>query len=177
MTKTLETLIAREAIRDCLFRYARGIDRADEAALQSAYWPGAWDQHGATSGPVEDFYERVRGAWARGARNVHHITNVLIEFRGAREAAVESYFYALQRGAGPDGEVRQVALSGRYCDLFERRGEEWRIAHRVVVYDWVEPQELPAGSEVERFGPRQPIGGLFPHDPVYHIGTEKGRPA
>ncbi|MEQ5869068.1 nuclear transport factor 2 family protein [Sagittula sp. NFXS13] len=166
-----EDLAHREAIRDCLFRYARGIDRADEDALKSAYWPGAWDQHGATSGPVEDFYDRVRGAWARGARNIHHITNILIEFRGSGSAAVESYFHALQRGVGPDGINRQAMLSGRYCDLFERRSGEWRIAHRVVVYDWVEPQAVPETSEIDRFGPRQPIGGVFPDDPVYKIGA------
>lgn len=165
-----QELVDREQIRDCLFRYARGIDRADEAALKSAYWPGAWDQHGATSGPVEDFYERVRGAWARGARNVHHINNILIEFPEQGRANVESYFLALQRGQGADGVERQAMLSGRYCDLFEKRGDEWRIAHRVVVYDWVEPQVVPEGSETDRFGVRQPIGGVFPDDPVYRIG-------
>ncbi|UWR35563.1 nuclear transport factor 2 family protein (plasmid) [Sulfitobacter sp. W027] len=166
-----DDLADRELIRDCLFRYARGIDRADEAALQSAYWPGAWDQHGATSGPVEEFYDRVRGAWARGARNVHHINNILIDLLGDGRADVESYFLALQRGEGVDGITRQAMLSGRYCDRFEKRGGAWRIAHRVVVYDWVEPQAVPEESEVDRFGLRQPIGGVFPDDPVYRIGT------
>lgn len=165
-------LLAREAIRDCLYRYARGIDRADEAALLSAYWPDAYDNHGAYAGPVSGFFDRVRGVWAAGARNIHHITNVLIEFQGADRAAVESYFWALQRGAGPDKVERQVQLSGRYCDLFERREGEWRVARRTVVYDWVEPQPVPDTPEAERFGPRKPIGAPFPHDPVYAIGRE-----
>lgn len=166
----IQSFLAREAIRECLFRYARGIDRADEAALTSSYWPGAYDSHGATSGPVEEFYDRVRAAWARGARNVHHITNILIDFKTPERADVESYFHALQRGAGPEGVVRQVMLSGRYCDLFECRDGDWRIAHRTVVYDWIENQEVPEGSEPDRFGPRTPIGGVFPNDPVYSIG-------
>lgn len=165
----LDEFMAREAIRDCLFRYARGIDRADEAALASSYWPDATDSHGATSGPVSEFFDRVRGAWARGARNVHHVTNILIEFQGDDTAAVESYFHALQRGAGADGVVRQVVLSGRYCDRFEKRGADWRVARRVVVYDWVHPQDVPDGTEAERFGVRMPIGGAFPDDPVYSI--------
>jgi hypothetical protein len=42
-----------------------------------------------------------------------------------------------------------------------------------VVFDWVEPQAVPGESEAERFGPRTPIGGNYPDDPVYHMG--KGR--
>ncbi|KAA2315087.1 nuclear transport factor 2 family protein [Pseudooceanicola sediminis] len=169
MLAPLEELQAREAIRDCLYRYARGIDRADEAALRSSYWEDAEDCHGATSGPVAVFYERVREAWARGPRNIHHINNILISFRCDGEAEVESYFLALQRGSGPDGVERQVMLSGRYCDLFQRRGGEWRVARRTVVYDWVDPQPLPEGSEADRFGPRTPIGSAFPDDPVYAL--------
>jgi ketosteroid isomerase-like protein len=171
-TKDAERLHAKEAIRDCIYRYARGIDRADEEVLLSSYWPDACDSHGATSGPVSDFYERVRRAWANDPRNVHHVTNILIEFREADHAAVESYFLALQRSTGPDGVLCQVMLSGRYCDLFERRGGEWRVARRTVVYDWVEPQAVPAGSEAERFGQRTPIGAAWPEDPVYRIGQD-----
>jgi hypothetical protein len=98
------------------------------------------------------------------------VSNILIEFRDASHAGVETYFNALQRGAGPDGVVRQVLLAGRYCDLFEKRGGEWRVAQRIVVYDWMEEQEPPAQGEPERFGPRQPIGAPFPDDPVYQTG-------
>lgn len=162
-------LLAKEAIRDCLYRYSRGIDRADEAALLSSYWPDAEDCHGATSGPVSVFFDRVRKAWETAPRNIHHVSNILIEFTSDREAAVESYFLALQRSSAPDGVTRQVLLSGRYCDRFEKRGEEWRVAQRTVVYDWVEPQTVPEGSEEERFGPRQPMGMPKPADPVYAL--------
>ncbi|MEW5424531.1 nuclear transport factor 2 family protein [Amorphus sp. 3PC139-8] len=161
---------AREAIRDCLYRYARGIDRADDDALRSSYWPDAYDSHGATSGPVSDFFERVHKAWAAGPRNIHHITNILIDFQDAEHAVVESYFLALQRNTGLDGVERQVMLSGRYCDRFERRGGEWRVAHRIVVYDWVDQQPTPDAPEADRFGLRTPIGAPWPDDPIYKIG-------
>ena len=47
----------REAIRDCLFRYCRGIDRMDAETLRSAYWPGAMDYHTGFTGTVEQFIE------------------------------------------------------------------------------------------------------------------------
>lgn len=171
----LQQLLDKDAIRDCIHRYCRGIDRADEAALASAYWPDAHDNHGAFRGSIPQFLEWVRKAWARGPRNIHNVGNILIEFRGRDRAAVETYFLALQRGIGPDGVERQVLLAGRYCDLFERRGDEWRVRDRTVVYDWVEPQSPPEGDEPARFGPRTPIGTSFPDDPVYRIGGEAGR--
>ncbi|WP_192250775.1 nuclear transport factor 2 family protein [Mesorhizobium caraganae] len=166
--KTTE-LLDREAIRDCLYRYCRGIDRADEAALRSAYWPDAHDNHGAYCGSAEGFIQFALGIFKTEPRNIHQITNILIEFISSAEATVESYFTALQRGPDKDGEVRQTLLCGRYCDLFEKREGEWRIAERTVVYDWLEEQIPPAVLEAERFGPRQPIGAPHPDDPVYAI--------
>ncbi|MEO1660986.1 MAG: hypothetical protein AAFR51_08360 [Pseudomonadota bacterium] len=39
-----------------------------------------------------------------------------------------------------------------------------------MVFDWVEEMPLPGGTEAERFGPRTPIGGLYPDDLVYTSG-------
>jgi len=165
----LTELLDREAIRDCIYRYCRGIDRADEATLRSSYWPDATDRHGPYSGPVEGFIQWAREVFKTDARNVHQVSNILIEFSGSTAAAVETYFNALQRGPGKDGVARQFAIAGRYCDRFEKRGAEWRVAARVVAYDWVEEQSVPAESEEARFGPRQPIGAKYPHDAVYAL--------
>lgn len=165
----LQELLDREAIRDCMYRYCRGIDRGDEDALRSSYWPDAKDCHGAYSGSAEGFIQMALGVFKTNPRNIHQVANILIEFNGPNEAAVESYFNALQRAPDKTGKVNQVLLCGRYCDRFEKRGDEWRVADRTVVYDWVEVQTPPEASETERFGPRQPIGGMKPNDPVYRI--------
>lgn len=165
----LAELLDKEAIRDCIYRYCRGIDRADEASLRSSYWPDATDRHGPYSGPVEGFFQWAREVFKTGARNVHQTSNILIEFLDGSNAAVETYFSALQRGAAKDGVVRQFLLAGRYCDRFEKRGGEWRVARRIVAYDWVEEQAVQEGTEEMRFGPRQPIGGKFPSDAIYDI--------
>lgn len=169
----LVELMDREKIRDCIYRYCRGIDRADDAALRSSYWPDATDCHGAYSGTVAGFFDWVHAAWKTEPRNVHQVSNILIEFRDGTHAAVETYFSALQRGKGPDGVTRQFLLAGRYCDVFEKRGVEWRVSNRTVVYDWVEPQTPPAETEAQRFGPRQPIGSSYPTDPIYNLEQKK----
>lgn len=159
-------LADREAIRDCLFRYCRGIDRADEALLRSAYWPDAHDSHGAYVGSASGFIEQALPRLRAGGRGVHQINNILIELHGDA-AAVESSFFALQTGAA--APALRTLLCGRYLDHFERRQREWRIAARTVVYDWIEERtraEL-AQQDAALFAARQPTGRRSPADPVY----------
>ena len=162
---TLDELLDREAIRDCLFRYCRGIDRADEAALRSAYWPDGTDHHGGYVGSAAGFIEWALQTLPAMERSIHQLHNILIEFREGG-AAVETYFSAFQRQPGPNG-LQQWDLKGRYLDWFAKRAGEWRVLDRMVVFDWVEEMPLPAGSESDRFGRRLPIGGHHPDDPVY----------
>ncbi len=169
LTTKLEHLLDREAIRECMVRYCRGIDRQDEAALRSAYWPDATDRHGPYQGSASGFIDWALEKLAtQGERSVHNITNMSITLRGT-QAAVETYFMALQRDRDANGTAREVFLAGRYVDRFEKRGDEWRIAARTVVYDWMRPLGTPEGTEAERFGPRQPVGALFGKDPVYAL--------
>ena len=165
---SLQGLLDREAIRECLYRYCRGIDRADEAALRSAYWEDATDCHGAWNGSAEGFIAQALQRLRQGGRRVHQVSNIAIELHGD-VAAVESSFLALQAPAG-----RQTILCGRYLDRFERRHGEWRIAARTVVYDWIEERERPELTQGNDalFGPRQPVGCAAPHDPVYALLQE-----
>jgi len=168
MDARLEELWDREMIRDCLYRYCRGIDRADEAALRSAYWPDGTDNHGPYQGSASGFIDWALKSLPSIERGIHQIHNVLIEFRPGG-AAVESYFTALQRQPGRSAQLVQWHMAGRYVDWFEKRGGEWRVMHRTVVFDWVEEMPLPPGTEAERFGARKPIGGRHPEDPVYAL--------
>ena len=164
----LQSLLDREAIRDALFRYCRGIDRGDEAALRSAYWEDASDCHGAWNGSAEGFIAQALPKLQQGGRRVHQINNVLIELHGDA-AAVESSFLALQATAAQP--ERETFLCGRYVDRFERRGGEWRVAARTVVYDWIEERVRPELGQTDAalFGARQPVGGLAPNDAVYAL--------
>ncbi len=171
----LEHLLDREAIRECMYRYCRGIDRQDEAALRSAYWPDATDRHGPYQGSASGFIDWAMEKLAtQGERSVHSVSNMSITLHGT-QAAVETYFMALQRDRDAAGTSREVFLAGRYVDRFEKRGDEWRIAARTVVYDWMRPLGTPEGTEAERFGPRLPAGGLFGKDPVYALLDSLGR--
>ena len=167
----LQTLLDKEAIRDCLLRYCRGVDRADEALLRSAYWPDAHDRHGAYVGSVEGFIAQVMPHLRAGGRGIHQITNCMIELHG-RLAAVETSFFALQTTA--TAPEHATFLCGRYLDRFEQRDGEWRVADRTVVYDWIEERtraEL-AQDDAHLFGRRQPTGTRRQNDPLHAFLAE-----
>lgn len=165
----VQALLDREAIRDCLYRYCRGIDRCDEEALRSAYWPDATDRHGAYQGSAQGFIAAALEKLPKAGRMVHQLGNILIELKGEDVAAVETYFLAFQEEPAPEGGTQETLLCGRYADRFEKRAGEWRIAARTVTYDWIRSSPLPGGLAPERFGVRQPTGGRKPNDPVYEL--------
>jgi hypothetical protein len=123
----------REAIRDCLCRYSRAIDRCDMKLLKTVYWPGAKDHHTGFEGTAEEFIEWAEPRLNAMAHNVHMLGNILIDLHGDK-AAVESYLWSV--AVLSSGPVREIFVSGRYLDRFERRNGEWRIAERMVVHDW-----------------------------------------
>jgi hypothetical protein len=157
----------REAIRDCLYRYARGIDRCDEAMLRSAYWPDAIDDHLAFRGTPEELIAWTMPILRTMDQSMHMIGNILIRIDGDR-ADVESYFYGFHRLRG-DAGPRDTIGSGRYLDKFERRGDEWRIAERLVVTDWF--RDYPDSGDWEKgpFGMPVPPGGRSPDDASYSV--------
>jgi hypothetical protein len=130
--EVLVALVDRQSIWDCMLRYARGVDRVDEQLIRSAFWEDAHDAHGGVNGPPGDFL-----AWFlpnQPAREVaqHIVTNHRVELHGDH-ADTETYFVSVAKKFG-SGTLEQVG--GRYLDLFEKRGSEWRIKDRLVLLEW-----------------------------------------
>ncbi|MEU6643414.1 nuclear transport factor 2 family protein [Saccharomonospora sp. NPDC046836] len=162
-------LLDREAIREALHRYCRGVDRVDVDAIRSAYWPDAEDHHGEYVGGPEGLIERVIEGYSPTDHVVHSICNTSIALRGD-QADVEAYFIALHAlEVGEDGVRIQTFLAGRYLDVFEKRAEEWRVLRRTVVYDWIRKSRLVDGLGEAAFSSRQPVGLHAPHDLVYEF--------
>lgn len=139
-TPTIEQLLAIEACREAARRYSYGLDRLDLDVMQSAYWPDATDDHGVFVGNAWEFCDRVVGSHDRWTWTAHTISNHRIEFDDDEHARGEMYVDArLFRAA----ERQLSTFHGRYLDTYERRGGEWRIAHRVCVHHGDFVQTLP----------------------------------
>src|SRR5262249_12902605 len=96
LPRTVDELSAREAIRDVLYRYARGVDRADVDVLKSCYHPEAVDAHWTFIGNAHEFAEEILESHQMGQLPLlkHFITNIFIELDGDR-AFVESSFLCM----------------------------------------------------------------------------------
>ena len=83
MTLPVAQLVAeladREAIRDCLYRYCRGVDRCDEQMLRSAYWEDAYDDHSGRA---------ARGDPGRRVLEHDALRRVRSQLRGGEQVAL-----------------------------------------------------------------------------------------
>ncbi|GGZ16371.1 nuclear transport factor 2 family protein [Novosphingobium colocasiae] len=127
----IDSLIDMELIRQSLASYARGIDRQDLELVLGAYWPDGWDAHGTHEGTPAEFGAFVSRQWPM-LRMQHLLGQSHIELDG-KFANVETYFFAHQHLVEGGSEW---VIAGRYDDRFEKRGEDWKVLHRVVVFDW-----------------------------------------
>ncbi|MBC3191741.1 nuclear transport factor 2 family protein [Pseudonocardia sp. C8] len=140
-----DVLAATQAVADNLLVYCRGIDRCDVELVKQAFWPDAYDNHGADAAPAHEFADRIVAAKLAGtAWTTHAVTNHLVEVDGD-VAFSEATVLTFQRANGSD---RTDVFCGRYVDRVERRGGDWRIAYRQMVHDWsgstvLEPWALP----------------------------------
>ena len=153
----IQSLIDQRNIHNVLARYCFGADRRDTAMMKACYWPDATDDHGLM--PALNAHEFVDKA-ASGTiishlrRTIHTLGQVSCEVKDNR-ARVESYVICYQRvineptavglffgrtyaemHENDDCDSHDILGGGRYLDIFEKRGNEWRILKRVATGEW-----------------------------------------
>tara|TARA_R110002094_G_scaffold119031_2_gene114253 strand:+ start:3656 stop:4201 length:546 start_codon:yes stop_codon:yes gene_type:complete len=162
-------LADEHAIREIIHMHCRGVDRADEAALKSCYWPEASVSYGAEPAAAHAFCEDLVEAIQGFAQTHHVVSNIVVDFPDESEpamATVESYLVAFHYLEDPQGQDSEMTYLGRYLDRFEKRDDQWKIMQRTPVMSWSQnaatthDAEHPALAALTR-------AGRFPEDPVY----------
>lgn len=148
----LDLLLSKEAIRDVIYHWSRGVARKDWDLVRACYTDDGVDMHGSVNGTVDEFIEWMKGYHAPIEAVIFFSTNILIEFVDEDTAFVETYGTSIQRhGAeakaariqflGPEWADQDVPIvidfAGRKLDTFVRRDGVWRIAVRKQVYESV----------------------------------------
>lgn len=128
----VDRLRSLEAIRDCIQRVCRGIDRIDADLLRSAFHPDAVVHFGK-------IYDGDAAGWISAAiahqktqsQRQHMPGSISIRIEGD-EAVAESY--ELDRHKSPvSGDL---VLGARTLDRLSRRNGQWKIVERTKVLDW-----------------------------------------
>jgi ketosteroid isomerase-like protein len=165
--REIQALLDKQAIREVMMRYFRGLDRCDAALIASAYHHDAVDDHGGRTfsgeGIGQGIIDHMRELHI--VSGSHHITNQTIHLDGDT-AASESYFFGYMLESH-EGEERTLQMAGRYLDRLERRNAEWRIAHRLVV-----PEMAGQVSGVMWLGRPLSYGASDTTDPSYAVLVE-----
>ena len=121
------------AIEDAAKRYSHGVDRLDGDWMKSAYWPEGTDDHGTFVGNAWEFVDRCMASHLRWRSTMHCIFNHQIDLDADGTHARGEVYNVSFLFAADTGELS--TWYGRYLDQYEKRGEEWRILHRVCVYE------------------------------------------
>jgi hypothetical protein len=133
--RSLRILLAREEIRDLAIIYMRGLDRLMPDLVRSVFHDDATTDYGSYKGGANGFIEFAMGFLKDQLANQHIIGQSDIQIDGD-VAFGEIYFQAHHRIA--DGaSQKDLFVSGRYVDRYEKRDRLWKIAHRTEVVDWV----------------------------------------
>lgn len=136
----IEELWDREQIRQCLNRYARGVDRFDRELILTAFHDDFIDEHGKFVGTREEFADWALDMHGRAHLSHQHcLLNHNCELAGDI-AHCETYF--LFAAMNKKGKPLTIG-GGRYIDRFEKRNGEWRIATRITLRDWSNLDEIP----------------------------------
>jgi SnoaL-like domain len=154
MDAELQEIIDTHKIRKVLNRYSRGIDRVDIDLVMSIYHDDAMDYHGSIDGPAADFARVAMKSQKKEICTSHMIGQSDIVFDGSK-AFVETYFFGThlrEKLPNLDDGPYLLFMSGRYIDRFENRTDEWLIAERRVLQDWVHVEKFNgAGIDLAMF--------------------------
>ncbi len=130
----LKALLERDKIRECIVRLARGEDRRNAEQITASYWPDSITDYGVFAGSFKEYLAWVVPGSPAIPNTQHVLGQSVIDLQGDA-ALVETHVNSYHR-IDMGTEHRDTIVGGRYLDRLEKRGGDWRIANRVMLYDW-----------------------------------------
>jgi hypothetical protein len=133
-TAEVTEFLDRAKIRDALVRLARGEDRRDAKMIAGSYWRDSVTDYGVFKGSFDDYLAWVVPGSPAILDTQHILGQSYVELKGDI-ALVETHVISYHR-VNFGTEERDTCIGGRYLDKMQKRGGDWRIAERRMLYDW-----------------------------------------
>jgi hypothetical protein len=134
ITEELKALLDRDRIRESIVRLARGEDRRQGELIRASYWPDSTTDYGVFKGSFQEYFDWVIPGSDAIPNTQHVLGQSYIELQGDK-ARVETQVVSYHR-VNFGSEEHDTCIGGRYLDAMEKRGGEWKIAQRTMLYDW-----------------------------------------
>ena len=168
MARRLAELDDLQAIRDQQVRYGRALDWDDEKLLSEVFWPDADIDYGFFLGRGDEFVQvLITISRESGCRPWHAISGQSVSLTGPATANAECYFLGGSTCLNITGDTEVQFIGGRYLDSFEKRGNEWRVAKRVLICDF-RYSDVTRTENAEGFAAAlNDRGRLGPNHPLY----------
>jgi hypothetical protein len=134
VTEEMRDFLERDKIRNCIVRLARGEDRRNAGMISASYWPDSTTDYGVFVGNFDQYLAWVVPGSPAIPVTQHVLGQSVIDHQDDT-ALVETQVVSYHR-VNMGEEERDTVIGGRYLDQMEKRGGEWRIAQRTMLYDW-----------------------------------------
>ena len=134
---TVLTADDRAEIRDLAGRYSHALDLGDVSA-----WSEVFTVDGVMEMEAQGYNITGDALWSLPSGNVdrsapqsRHIPTTFVIEGAEDDATMRSYVTVVGTGEGAN-----IVFQGRYEDRLRRVDGRWRIAHRKIITDWIEPE-------------------------------------
>ena len=134
-----------QAVRRLARTYALGVDRRDEALVQSLFTDDAVVAGSLGQAPAREYVPKLIAGASAYAATQHNITNQYVA-RAGDDLIVHSYAVALHFGADTDradGGTGDLAMGVVYRDRATRVDGGWLISHRHTTVLWTRRGSSP----------------------------------
>ncbi|MEM1021664.1 MAG: nuclear transport factor 2 family protein [Pseudomonadota bacterium] len=151
MSISVESLADRERIKAVIYTYCQGVDRCQWDKVRDCFTDSAHHDHGTFAGDNDAFITFAAEVLEQMDSTLHHIGNILIDLDGESATSEASFvaYHKMRKGAdGPLGLIEADTdwiVAGRYCDRWQKTGEDWHIVERRAVHDWTRTEPSTDG--------------------------------
>ena len=128
-----ESTLDKLAIREVIESWAIWRDTGNWERFRTVWHPGAQMTATWFQGSSDEFIARAQASFAKGNASNHTLGGTAIELAGTR--AVAQTRMTITSRDTIEGALYDIACTGRFYDLFEKRGGRWAIATRQLTYE------------------------------------------
>jgi len=145
--RSIEDLLAEQAVRKAVTCYSRGADRCDPGMMKSAFHQDAEVRYGSFDGHHEEFCEDIVAGNMTMNYTTHTVVNEYYDIDSTSGTGVGEVYVLAFFSVGED----EFLVAGRYIDKYECRMDDWRIILRQYVIDWSRTTEHSSGDPNKLF--------------------------